>query len=115
MSQPDSVPAVLERYVAAHNHGVSSGDFRQLGELFSEDAVVEFRGLSIGPFRGRQEIVAAFDRQPPDDQLVLASALPAGGASAEYGWRREPGRPAGTLTVELTGGLVSHLVITVRR
>ena len=53
---------MLYEYVARHNLGVRHGDWEALGECFADDAVLEFEGIPIGPFAGRDAIVAAYSR-----------------------------------------------------
>jgi steroid delta-isomerase len=100
------VPSLLEREVAAFNEGVRSGDWVPLVELFAEDAVLEFEGIPVGPFRGRDAIAEAYRTSPPDDEIVLLDGGPA------YAWSKDPERPAGELHLdELDGRIVRLLVV----
>lgn len=107
-------PAVdlLYEVVARHNQGVRTGDWEPLGECFAEDAVLELDGLGVGPFAGRDEIVAAYRERPPDDEVRI---LDANGQAATYAWLAEPDEPAGTMRLEPepAAGLVASLTITV--
>lgn len=58
---------LLEDHVAHFNHGITSGDFTPMLEHFAPDAILEFVGVPVGPFIGRDAIAAAYAAQPPDD------------------------------------------------
>ena len=79
-------PAVdfLYEYVARHNPECGTGDWEPLGECFAEDAVLEFEGIPLGPFAGRDALVAAYRERPPDDEVRVLSRR---GAT---GWGRGP-------------------------
>jgi SnoaL-like domain len=79
-----------DQYVAAFNHGVRSGDWSPLLALVHDDATLEFVGIPVGPFAGRAAIRAAYEAQPPTDELILLD-------EDRYAWSREPQRPAGEL------------------
>ena len=70
--------------------------------LLTEDCELEFVGIPVGPFRGRDAIAAAYRAQPPDDEFVLLDGR-------RYAWAREPGRPAGELHLEYRDGKVSRI------
>jgi steroid delta-isomerase len=100
--------SLLRREVSAFNEGVHSGDWSSLLELFVEDGEVEFVGIPVGPFRGRDAIGEAYRTQPPDDEIVV---LEDRGDSAVYAWAREPERPAGELYIEERNGAIARLRI----
>lgn len=52
--------------------------------------------------------------QPPDDEVVILSVLrTAPEIEAVYGWRRDEGRRAGTMTLTRAGGdAIARLVVT---
>ena len=100
--------SLLLREVSAFNEGVRSGDWASLLELFAEDGEVEFVGIPVGPFRGRDAIGEAYRTQPPDDEIVV---LEDRGDSAVYAWSREPTRPAGELYIEARDGAIARLRI----
>jgi RimJ/RimL family protein N-acetyltransferase len=104
---------VLHEYVARHNQGVRTGDWEPLGECFAEDARFEFEGVPVGPFVGRDAIVAAYDGRPPDDEVRILSAevLP-GGVEARYAWSVEPERQAGRMLLTLRDDTIARLVVT---
>jgi steroid Delta-isomerase len=95
--------SLLEREVQAFNAGVRSGDWSALVELFADDAELEFVGIPVGPFRGREAIGEAYRAQPPDDEIVLLDGGPC------YAWSREPDRAAGELHLEERDGAIARL------
>jgi steroid Delta-isomerase len=103
----------LYEYVARHNQGVRTGDWEALGECFAEDAALEFEGVPVGPFAGRDAIVAAYRERPPDDEVrVLDAAETADGVEARYSWAGAPERQAGRMLVTLRGAAIERLVVT---
>lgn len=67
------------------------------------DVEMRFIGIPAGPFRGRDAIGLAYQRRPPDDEIVPLEFVADGdSASAEYAWSRDADqRPAGRITVRL--------------
>jgi RimJ/RimL family protein N-acetyltransferase len=105
---------LLRSYVTAHNDGVRSGNWEGLGPYFAEDAELVFEGPPVGPFRGRDAIVAAYRAQPPDDTVELLDVTEQDGAvTAGYAWSAEPGSRAGELRAELRDGEIVRLVVRV--
>src|SRR5262249_24335635 len=103
---------LLYEYVARHNQGMRTGDWEALGECFAGDAVLAFEGIPVGPFAGRDVIVAADTERPPDDQVrVLEAAECGGGASARYAWATAPANEAGQLNLLLDGGTITRLTV----
>jgi hypothetical protein len=83
---------------------------------FDDDAEMEFRGVSVGPFHGRDAIAEAYRAQPPDDELrVLEDRERDGRTEARYAWLAEPGVAAGELLLAAEDGLIRKLVITFDR
>src|SRR5437868_4220627 len=77
---------VRNEYVARFNEGVRTGDWSRLLELVTDDCELEFVGIPVGPFHGRDAIAAAYREQPPDDEIVLLDGGP------RYAWAGEPAR-----------------------
>lgn len=98
---------MLDDYVARFNEGVRSGDWEPLLELLAPDAELEFVGIPVGPFVGREAIGEAYRVQPPDDELVLLQRR--GGGRAVYAWAKEPARPAGELHLEEREGEIRRI------
>jgi hypothetical protein len=91
-----------DAYVARFNDGVRSGEWSPMLELLTDDATLEFVGIPVGPFHGRDAIGEAYRTQPPDDELVLLDG-------ARYAWAREPERPAGELHLDERDGKIAGI------
>jgi len=105
-------PELLLEQVERFNAGVRSGDFASMLELFADDAVLEFRGVPVGPFRGREAIAEAYRAQPPDDEIeVLEIEEDDAEIRGRYAWLRDEGRAAGDLFVTRDGDLITKLVV----
>lgn len=109
---------MLTRYIQAHNHGVRSGDFSQLLDLFAADASMSFHGLPrpLGPFNGHSAIAEAFAAHPPDDELVL-DGLEADDEflRARYRWRADPDASGGRLRLRVHHGRIVEVIIHIDR
>jgi steroid Delta-isomerase len=105
---------LLAAHVEAFNDGVRSGDFRTMADGFTPDAEMSFRGVPVGPFRGRQAIEAAYREQPPDDELRVLDALERddGVIVARYAWARTPTTTAGEMIITPEGDRIAGLVVT---
>jgi steroid Delta-isomerase len=99
--------SLLSVYVDRFNDGVRTGDWEPMLELLSPDAELEFVGIPVGPFVGREAIGEAYRAEPPDDELVLLD--PRGEGSAVYAWAKEPERPAGELHLEERDGAIVRI------
>jgi hypothetical protein len=83
---------------------------------FDDGAEMEFRGIPVGPFHGRDAIAAAYRAQPPDDELrLLEDRERDGRTEARYAWLAEPDVAAGELMLAAEDGLIRSLVITFDR
>lgn len=103
---------LLDRYVELHNRGVRTGDFSGVPALFAPDGVMQFEGSALGALSGRDAVAAAFDSDPPRDDLVLLERVPSGGsAEAVYGWAARPHIAAGRLRLEERQGLITELAV----
>jgi ketosteroid isomerase-like protein len=104
---------LLDEHVRRFNAAVRSDDFAPMLELFTDDATLEFRGVPVGPFDGRDAIAAAYRNQPPDDEIEVVSAAEDGNeVRARYAWLRDEGRAAGDMIVTRDGDRIMHLVVT---
>ncbi|MEX0667888.1 MAG: nuclear transport factor 2 family protein [Acidimicrobiia bacterium] len=104
---------LLNAHIDRFNSSVLSGGFDEMVAHFTEDAVMSFEGVPVGPFRGRDQIAAAYRAQPPDDQLVLVEVLEKGTDFIEvsYAWAIAPDRRAGTMAIERRGDLIARLIV----
>jgi hypothetical protein len=110
----DVDPAVvLEGHVGRFNDAVRSGDFAEMVAGFAPDAEMQFRGVPVGPFVGRDAIADAYARRPPDDEVRLLGVPRVDGDTAEsdYAWAAE-GRRAGRMIITVRDGLIARLVVT---
>ena len=106
-------PELLEEHIRRFNTAVRSKDFRPMMELFREDAVLEFRGVPVGPFHGREAIHVAYLSQPPDDEVeLLAIEEHDPEVRARYAWLRDEGRAAGDIVLTRDGDRIARLVVT---
>lgn len=105
---------LLYEYVARHNLGVRHGDWEALGELLVDEAGLEFEGIHVGPFHGRDGIVSAYTERPPDDEVRVLEVQDNGDAVvAGYAWAAAPATPAGSIRLSLADGRIAALQITV--
>jgi steroid delta-isomerase len=105
---------LLRHHVANFNAGVHSGDWSPMVESFTPDATMEFVGIPIGPFQGRDAIAAAYVERPPDDELVLLAVESEDDAEVvlgRYAWASDPAMDAGGLELERDGDLIRRLVV----
>ena len=117
---PVASPAVregeqlLRDYVGRFNAGVRSGDFGPMLAAFAEDAVLEFEGVPVGPFAGRDAIAEAYRAQPPDDEIVLLELRADGDGlvRAAYAWAGAPATEAGEMRLHHEDGSIRRLVVT---
>jgi hypothetical protein len=98
---------LLVEYVERLNGGIRSGNWEPMLQQLAPDAQLEFVGIPVGPFAGRDAIGEAYRAQPPDDEFVLLERRGAGGAV--YAWAREPTRPAGELQLEERDGAIVRI------
>ena len=99
--------SLLTNYVERFNAAVRSGEWEPMLELVAPDAELEFVGIPVGPFFGRDAIGEAYRAQPPDDELVLLDRLDEG--SAVYAWAKDPARPAGEVHLEERDGAIVRI------
>jgi len=101
--------SLLDEYVEHFNAGVRTGDWQPMLELLEPDAELEFTGIPVGPFTGRDAIGDAYRAQPPDDEIVLLDRL--GDLSAVYAWADNPAQPAGETHLEERDGSITRIRI----
>jgi steroid Delta-isomerase len=110
------VSELLRDHVERFNGAVRAGDWEQMLDGFQDDAEMEFRGVPVGPFVGREAIAAAYREQPPDDELrVLEERDRDGRVEARYAWLREPDIAAGEMLITPREGRIEKLVVTFDR
>ena len=103
----------FDEYIEAHNAAVRSGDWEAFSRWFTDGAEVRFEGAPVGPFRSRDEIRAAYESRPPDDEVEVRNVRSKGDRTvADYGWAGDHGVRAGELRISWEGDLIRDLVIT---
>src|SRR5881392_4270341 len=103
----------LDEYIEVHNEAVRSRDWGAFSGWFAKDAEVRFEGVPVGPFNGRDEIRAAYEARPPDDEVEIRKVRDDGDRTiADYGWQGEGGVRAGELRLWWDRGRIRELVIT---
>jgi steroid Delta-isomerase len=114
LDEPMTGLELLHDHVARFNEGVRTGDYGPMLERFSDGAELAFEGVPVGPFRGREQIAAAYRDQPPDDEVRVLDAQERadGVVVARYGWANEPGVAAGEMRVTREGDRIVRLEVT---
>jgi steroid Delta-isomerase len=108
---------LLAEHVERFNQAIRTGDFGPMLEQFADDARLEFVGVPVGPFAGRQAIADAYRDQPPDDEvdlLGMARVEADGTIETDYAWRRDAGRRSGRMLITPTAdrAMITRLVVT---
>jgi hypothetical protein len=101
--------SLIDAHVDRFNEGVRTGDWSRMLELLTDDARLEFEGIPVGPFHGRDAIREAYTAQPPSDEIVLLDGGPA------YAWSREPTERAGELHLEEHDGRIAVIRVAYER
>jgi hypothetical protein len=105
--------AFARRHVDTFNAAVRSGDFAPLVALFADDAALEFVGVPVGPFVGREAIAAAYAAQPPTDTMtVLSVAVEDGTVVEPFSWASDGGARSGEMRLAVDGGRIRRLVVS---
>jgi hypothetical protein len=109
----EALSAFLERHVVTFNAAVRSGDFEPLVALFADDATLEFAGVPVGPFHGRDAIAAAYAAQPPTDEMqVLGVRVEEDGTVVEpFSWSSDAGARSGEMRLVVADGRIDRLVV----
>jgi steroid delta-isomerase len=64
----------VEDHIARFNTAQRSGDWGPFLAAFTDDAVMTFEGVPIGPLHGRDAIADAYATHPPTDTMTAHSA-----------------------------------------
>lgn len=103
----------LHDYLGEFDECVRTGDWSPLGAWFADEADLVFEGVPVGPFAGRDAIMAAYRERPPDDRLVtFRAAEHEGEAVALYGWLGAPGDVAGRIVLTPSDERIGRLRVT---
>lgn len=103
---------VLARHVAAVNASVTGWGIYKLTADLAPDCIMQFEGIPVGPFKGREAIADAYRANPPDDTIVVLDAtFKPGRVEATYAWSQKPEQPAGRLLLDLDGELITNWTV----
>jgi hypothetical protein len=102
--------SLMEAHVRAFNHGVRTGDWEPMLKPFADDAELRFENVPAGPFEGIDAIRAAYDQQPPDDEITLLGVQDDGEhtITAAFAWHKGG---TGRFVLEHERGLVKKLTV----
>ena len=94
---------------------MASGDFGGFLAGFTDDAVVRFENVpGAGPleFAGRAAYTAAYEQQPPDDQIDISEPARDDGGTVviPFAWRRDGA--LGTMRLGARDGHIDRLTVT---
>ena len=95
------------------NEAVRAGDFTEFMKTFSDDAMMGFDGVPIGPYRGREAIAEAYATRPPDDTMSIWSIeeVAPDTADVRFDWDAGGG---GAMRVKWQDGLIAGMTISFR-
>lgn len=108
----DEAGRFLAQLASLYNAGVRTRDFRGFLTMLTDDAVLDFEGVSErGPFTGKPAIAQHFQDDPPDDGIRITRWKYEGGEIvAEFSWTDIP-EGAGCLFVEPRDGRAARLTM----
>ena len=99
-------------YVDLFNSAVVTGDWDRWAAVLTEDVVMEFVGVPVGPYAGRSAVRDAYRAQPPDDTIEPAGSVSHAAVDViEFAWSRG-GR--GVLRLSWRADRVSKIVVEFR-
>lgn len=100
----------VDEHIAAFNAAVRSSDWDAFAARFATDARMEFVGVPVGPFVGRDAIAAAYRMNPPDDTMVVRAEWAEDLVDVvRFAWDRGG---TGTMRITWTGsGAVTNLSV----
>jgi steroid Delta-isomerase len=97
----------VREHVERFNTGQRSGDWAPFVASFTEDAVMSFAGVPVGPYEGREAIAEAYERQPPTDTMSAISVASDGDTDVvRFAW---DAGGTGTLTLRWHDGRIAAL------
>ena len=100
----------VESHLDAFNDAVRSSNWDAFAERFAMDARMEFVGVPVGPFEGRDAIAAAYRANPPQDTMTALHTESDGAVDAvNFAW---DAGGTGTMRLSWTAdGLVAALSV----
>lgn len=105
-----AIPVRVSEHLEAFNEAVHSGEFGDFAARFSDDAVMSFTGVPVGPFHGRDAIRAGYESMPPDDTMDLIGVDSERDVdTVRFRWSRGG---TGTMTIRWDTDLVAGLEVS---
>jgi hypothetical protein len=106
--------AIAQHHVWLFNQCVQTADFTLLLAEFSSDAQVRFEnvpGAGLLEFHGLPAITAAYQQQPPDDQIVVTAEpfTEDDTIVVPFAWRTD--NSPGTMRLTYTAGQLDRMVV----
>lgn len=71
--RPVDLTEAVREHETLFNEAVRSNDYTAFIGTFAEDAIMKFDGVPVGPFKGRDQIAAAYATRPPTDTMTIWS------------------------------------------
>lgn len=102
----------LDEHVRLFNAAVGTGNWGPFVEQFSDDAVLEFVGPPVGPFKGKAAIASAYATSPPDDGIQLDGTATTGANETVIKYRWRSTGKGGTLRFTEREGHIIQLTVT---
>jgi steroid delta-isomerase len=100
----------VDDHIARFNTAQRSGDWAPFLAGFTEDAVMSFEGVPVGPYHGRDAIAEAYAANPPTDTISAAWVETDGETDlVRVAWAE---RGTGSMTLRWRDGQVAALHIT---
>ncbi len=111
---PGTAQQYAARHVAAFNRAVETEDFRNFLARFTDDAVIRFEnvpGVGVLAFVGRAAYTAAYEDQPPDDQIDIVGSVrrEKDVIVIPFTWRRDGG--PGIMRAIVSAGLIAGMSV----
>ena len=107
---PGDAAERAQTHAARFNAAVESGDWSTFVSGFTPDASMTFVGVPVGPFDGREAILAAYLSDPPEGGITVTSVETAQGMDRVGVDWSTGGR--GRMDIRWRDGLVESLAIT---
>jgi hypothetical protein len=101
---------LLDAHMHSFNAGVRTGDWEPMLARFAPDAELVFENVPAGPYRGIGEIRAAYEAQPPDDEMRVYDVDESDRSTigARFAWNHGG---TGRLVLEHDAGTIRRLAV----
>ena len=98
-------------HVERFNEAVESGDWKSFADTFTEDALMVFTNVPVGPYSGRSEILRGYEERPPDDTMSITTVEAVDDSTDRVRFAWDSGGP-GTMLLRWRDDQVELLEIT---